>query len=221
MKRVLVVGGTKGIGAVIAQAFHDQGDDVRAVGRGHYLSADTFDVIVFAQRYRGTNPTAGHHDVSIGVTQQILEWIGAKCPRGASVILITSVASRVVLSEQPASYHIAKAGMEALVRYAAVQLGPKGIRVNAIAPGATIKPESREFYNTNQELCSVYEQVVPLQRMGTAEDVADVARFLASDQANYLTGQTIVLDGGLSCVSQESIMRQLSSVKDLEVTRGV
>jgi enoyl-[acyl-carrier-protein] reductase (NADH) len=51
--------------------------------------------------------------------------------------------------------------------------------------------------------------------------VADVARFLASDQANYLTGQTIVLDGGLSCVSQESIMRQLSSVKDLEVTRGV
>jgi NAD(P)-dependent dehydrogenase (short-subunit alcohol dehydrogenase family) len=55
--------------------------------------------------------------------------------------------------------------------------------------------------------------------MGTAEDVADVARFLASDQASYLSGQVITLDGGLSCVSQESIMRTLSAAKDLQVTQ--
>ncbi len=219
MKRVLVVGGTKGIGAVIADTFKAQGEDVKVIGRSDILSAGEYDVIVFAQRYRGSHHAAGHYAVMIDKTRQILDWVGIKCPRGASVIMISSVASRVILSEQPDSYHIAKAGLEALVRYYAVKLGPKGIRVNAIAPGATIKPESREFYNTNEELRSVYEQVVPLQRIGTADDIADVTRFLASDQASYLTGQTIVLDGGLSCVGQESIMRQLSQAKDLQVTQ--
>lgn len=219
MKRVLVVGGTKGIGRVIAETFTDRGSSVTAIGRGHALAAAPYDVIVFAQRYRGHNPSAGHWDVSIGVTRQILGWIGARCPRGASIILISSAAARAVLSEQPDSYHLAKAALEQLVRYYAVQLGPKGIRVNAIAPGATIKPESSVFYAEHPELVSLYEQHCPLQRMGTADDVANVALFLASDQASYLTGQTIVLDGGLSCVSQESIMRAASVAKDLQVTQ--
>lgn len=218
-KRVLVVGGTKGIGAVIADAFCQQGDHVTAIGRGDVLAAAPYHVVVFAQRYRGHNHSAGHQDVTIDLTRHILGWIGMKCPRGASVIMISSIAGRTILSEQPDSYHISKAGLEQLVRFYAVQLGPKGIRVNAIAPGATVKPESRAFYADHPELTDVYRDICPLQRMGTAEDVANTALFLASDQASYLTGQTIVLDGGLSCVSQESIMRTLSAAKDLQVTQ--
>lgn len=219
MKRVLVVGGTKGIGKVIADRFKLQGEDVTAIGRCHMLAAAAYDVIVFAQRYRGTNPWAGHHDVDLGVTRFIMGWVGAKCPPGASLIMISSAAGRVVLSEQPDSYHVMKAALEQLVRYYAVKLGPKGIRVNAIAPGATIKPESRQFYADHPELTDVYAQHCPLGRMGTAQDVADVAEFLASDRAAYVTGQTIVLDGGLSCVSQESIMRAQSAAKDLAITQ--
>lgn len=221
MKRVLVVGGTKGIGKVIADRFREDGAEVRAVGRAQSLGADAYDVIVFAQRYReASNLWAGQLDVSLSLTRHVLGWAGHRCPRGASIIMISSVAGRVVLSEQPDSYHVAKAGLEQLVRYAAVQLGPKGIRVNGIAPGATVKPESAEFYAAHPELTDVYRDCCPLGRIGTANDIADTVLFLASDKATYLTGQILVLDGGLSCVSQESIMRQLSAAKDLAVTQS-
>lgn len=237
MTHLLVVGGTKGIGKVIAERAGATGANVSVMGRSgrwnvnldnaasiaralHYSKEEYGPItqLVFSQRYRNGTPWDGELAVSLTATKYLID----HCMEdGAlrSIVIISSVAGRVVVSEQPAAYHVAKAGLEALVRYYAVTLGPNGIRINAIAPGATVKPESRSFYEQHPEMTQLYAETCPLQRMGTAEDVADVALWLLSDQASYLTGQTIVLDGGLSCVSQETIMRQHSVAKDLQVTQ--
>ena len=114
---------------------------------------------------------------------------------------------------------MAKAAVMQMVRYYAVALGPKGIRVNAVSPGTTVKDESKQFYADHPELEQLYRDIVPLGRMGTAADVAGVVAFLLSDDASFLTGQNIALDGGATLQAQESLARRVSPLKDLPVTR--
>jgi NAD(P)-dependent dehydrogenase (short-subunit alcohol dehydrogenase family) len=106
------------------------------------------------------------------------------------------------------------------VKYYAVTLGPKQIRVNAIIPGLTIKPEARAFYDSHPELEALYKDITPLGRMGTVEDLAHLVDFLISEKSSYLTGQTITLDGGIGLRSAWSLARKVSpSVRDLQVTQ--
>ena len=215
-KTALVIGGTRGIGNVIASRF-EATHTVIAVGRkwdGTLTARPS--VVVFAQRWRGApeDEWAGHLAVTLP-PPYVMEALTA----GASVIMIGSALASTIGTEQSAGYHVAKAGLIQLVRYYAVMLGPKGIRVNMISPGATVKPESEAFYAAHPEITDVYKQVCPLGRMGTANDVADLALFLASPQASYITGQNFVLDGGMSCLSQESLARSLSAAKDIPVTQ--
>ena len=94
----------------------------------------------------------------------------------------------------------AKAAMEALVRYLAVELSPCGIRVNGVSPGY-IDTRSARYYAgdafESRERVQWATQT-PLGRLGTADEVAAVIAFLASDEASFITGQTIVVDGGLT-----------------------
>jgi glucose 1-dehydrogenase len=95
------------------------------------------------------------------------------------------------------SYSISKGGMENMTKTLALEYANRGIRVNAIAPGATITPINEDWVN-NPEKKAVVESHIPMGRAGTSEEMAAAVAFLASDEAAYITGQTLFIDGGLT-----------------------
>ena len=101
-----------------------------------------------------------------------------------------------------AAYCASKGGLRMLTRNLAVELGPLGITINSIAPGAIATPINTALLNDAVKLRSLTEQI-PLGRLGRPEDVAGLAVFLASSEAQYVTGATYVVDGGLTWFYQE------------------
>jgi len=95
-----------------------------------------------------------------------------------------------------ATYCCSKGGLRMLMRDLAVELGPLGITVNNVAPGAIATPINQSLLENKQELDALLANI-PLGRLGTPEDVASLVAFLASDDAAYITGSTFVVDGGL------------------------
>ncbi len=95
-----------------------------------------------------------------------------------------------------ATYCCSKGGMRMLMRNLAVELGPLGITVNNVAPGAIATPINEALLNDKPMLDALLKNI-PLGRMGTPEDVAGLVAYLASDNASYMTGSTLVIDGGL------------------------
>ncbi len=178
--------------------------------------------LVFYQRYRGKGDSwEGELQVSLTATKTLVELCAEHFAADShpSIVIVSSVASRLILAEQPVSYHAAKAAINHMMRYYAVTLGPKGIRVNAVSPDSVIKDESRKFYEENRPLRELYESITPLGRMGTAEDVAHVVEFLCSSRAAFVTGQEIVVDGGLSLVGQAAVARRVANLDQLKITR--
>jgi glucose 1-dehydrogenase len=94
------------------------------------------------------------------------------------------------------TYCCSKGAMRMLMRNLAMELGPLGITVNNVAPGAIITPINKSLLNNKQQLDALLNNI-PLGRMGTPEDVAGMVAFLASDDAAYVTGSTFIVDGGL------------------------
>jgi glucose 1-dehydrogenase len=95
------------------------------------------------------------------------------------------------------SYTISKSGMGGLTRTLALEYADKGIRVNAVGPGAILTPINRDLMESPEHRREV-EKHIPLGRFGTPEEIAAVFAFLASDDASYITGQTIFACGGLT-----------------------
>ena len=95
-----------------------------------------------------------------------------------------------------ATYCCSKGGMRMLMRDLAVELGPLGITVNNIAPGAIATPINKSLLEDKPKLNALLANI-PLGRLGTPEDVAGLVAFLSSDDASYITGSTFVIDGGL------------------------
>jgi NAD(P)-dependent dehydrogenase (short-subunit alcohol dehydrogenase family) len=124
-------------------------------------------------------------------------------------VLVSSAASDVIAAEQGPGYHVAKAGLNQMARYYAVVLGQAGIRVNVVSPGTVLKPENRDFYLGDARLQALFKQVVPLGRMGTAQEIAEVIDFLGSSNASFITGQTLLVDGGVNLLSTETLARSL------------
>ncbi len=178
--------------------------------------------VIFYQRYRGKDdPWQGEIDVSLSGTKTVIELcvdhfdgIGNN-----SIVVLSSSASRFICAEQPVSYHVAKAALIQMVRYYAVILGPRGIRVNAVAPDTVVKDEMRQFYQQQHALRDLYENIAPLRRMGTADDVADVVEFLCSPQSSFITGQEIVVDGGISLAGHGALARRIAELDKLKITR--
>ncbi len=171
--------------------------------------------LVFLQRYRGDKDDwEGEFHTSLTATRHIIDFfiphfqeVGDK-----AIVMVSSVFAKYVGKGQPPSYHVMKAGLDQLMRYYAVNLGEQGIRSNGITPFTFLKEESKHFYLNNEPLHNLYKKIIPLQRMGTTEDSADVIEFLCSPKAGYLTGQNIVVDGGLSLVWPETLARSLAKL---------
>lgn len=113
---------------------------------------------------------------------------------GGSIVNMASV-SGVYPTRGEGPYSAAKAATMALTRSAALEYGPDNIRVNGVAPGF-IRTNLTEFAFDNAGWIEPLERRTPLGRAGTADDVAKVAVFLCSDLAGYVTGQTLLVDGG-------------------------
>jgi len=95
-----------------------------------------------------------------------------------------------------ATYCCSKGGMRMLMRDLSVELGPLGITVNNVAPGAIVTPINKALLEDKPKLDALLGNI-PLGRMGSVDDVAGLVAFLASDDASYITGSTFVVDGGL------------------------
>ncbi|HPT27110.1 MAG TPA: SDR family oxidoreductase [Bryobacteraceae bacterium] len=120
--------------------------------------------------------------------------------RGGAVVNISSVHALVSFAGSPA-YDAAKAGLLGLTRTLAIDHGPDGIRANAICPGYVDTPMTRKWLDSLPNKEAVLRQVEsyhPVGRIGTAADIAEAALFLASDSSTFITGATLVVDGGLT-----------------------
>jgi 3-oxoacyl-[acyl-carrier protein] reductase len=114
-------------------------------------------------------------------------------PEGASVILLSSLAAHAVVGTIYA-YAATKGAIETLVKHFASALGPRGIRVNAVAPGV-VQTDMSNFTKTDSGR-EYALGIQALKRLANADDIGDVVAFLASDQARWITGDTIHIDGG-------------------------
>jgi NAD(P)-dependent dehydrogenase (short-subunit alcohol dehydrogenase family) len=113
-----------------------------------------------------------------------------------SIVNITSM-NGVAPGPNAGSYGATKAGIALLTQQMAIEWGPHGIRVNAIAPGLILAGMSDPLY-ADPEIRAARESKVPLGRLGTADDIASMVVFLASSQSSYVTGQNILVDGGVT-----------------------
>ncbi len=116
--------------------------------------------------------------------------------KGGKMVAISSLGSRLVLPIYTA-VGVSKAALEALTRYLAIELAPRGICVNGIAPGA-VESEALKLYTADPNLPEPAWQTTPAGRMVQPEDIANLVAFLSSQGADMIIGQTIVLDGGVS-----------------------
>lgn len=113
---------------------------------------------------------------------------------GGSMVFVASV-SGISSAPRHAAYGVMKAGLMSWVRSLAVELGPKGVRVNAVAPGVVWTPRISQFLGEKGR--KLQAENAPLQRVAEPSDIASAILFLSSDLAGYVNGQTLVVDGGV------------------------
>jgi glucose 1-dehydrogenase len=150
----------------------------------HDLSSDDFDRVL-AVNLRGAFLCA---------REAIRSFLGTQTP---GVVLNVSSVHQRIPKPSYLGYSVSKGGMANLTTTLALEYGRHGIRVNGIGPGATVTPINRAWVDEPAKRAQV-ESHIPMVRAGTADEMAGVTCFLASDDAAYITGQTLYVDGGLT-----------------------
>lgn len=171
--------------------------------------------LVLLQRFKGQdNPWGGEIATTLTATKNVIDQLSSHfCKNGdKSIVLVSSIASEFISGGQPLAYHMSKAALRQMSRYYAVELGQRGIRVNTVSPCTFIKEENEAFYTEKKDLNNLFQRTIPLGRMGTARESANVIAFLCSSKASFVTGQEIFVDGGVSLLSQESLARKLTEL---------
>jgi len=227
-KRVVVTGGTSGIGAATAQRLRDEGCDVvvlaRTPGPG-VIPCDVSDRAQVAAAFEqvgdldvlvnnaGVSVRSPATDISQDQWDQVLAtnlsgafWVAQAAARrmllgAGGVILNTASTNALVGYRYYADYNATKAGLVALTKSLALEWAPT-IRVNAVCPGYVLTPMQEAEY-TPQMLADVNSRI-PLGRHATPEEMAGLFAYLASDEAAYFTGSVIVMDGGETAGSMVS-----------------
>jgi enoyl-[acyl-carrier protein] reductase III len=118
---------------------------------------------------------------------------------GSSIVAISSLGSDRVLDNYTV-VGVSKAALESLVRYLAVELAPRGIRVNAISAGL-VETGALDYFPNREEMLDFYKRRTPAGRLVGPEDIAAVVCFLASPEADMIRGQTVIVDGGYSVMA--------------------
>ena len=150
----------------------------------HELSSEDFDKVL-AVNLRGSFLCA---------REAIRHFLDEEKP--GSIINVSSV-HQLIPKPDYLGYSASKGGMQNLTRTLALEFAGRGIRVNGIGPGATVTPINRAWIDDPVKRKAV-EEHIPMRRAGDSDEMAGVAAFLASDDAAYITGQTIFVDGGLT-----------------------
>jgi NAD(P)-dependent dehydrogenase (short-subunit alcohol dehydrogenase family) len=119
-----------------------------------------------------------------------------------SIVNISSVHGLLV-AEKKLAYEAAKASVIAVTRQMACDFGQFGIRVNAICPGHIVTERMQQRWDKNPSLLRMFAAQYPLRRVGKPEDIANAIRFLCSDEAAFITGHALVVDGGITIQFQE------------------
>jgi NAD(P)-dependent dehydrogenase (short-subunit alcohol dehydrogenase family) len=213
-KRVVVTGGTSGIGAATLQRFREEGAEVISLALDGEIECDVAD----AGQVEAAFEQIGELDVlvanaGISIRAPFLEireedWRRVldvnltgvfHCAQQAArrmdtgVILMTASTNGLSGHENYADYNASKAGVILLARTMARELAPR-IRVNAVCPGYVLTPMQRAEYT--DEMLAAVNDGIPLQRHAEPEEIAALFAFLASDDARYITGAAIAIDGG-------------------------
>lgn len=220
-RTVLITGGSRGLGAAISTALAAQGHLIIAPARSDldlselssveaWISKNQalpIDILINNAGINILNPIAS---ITIDSWQSMLQTnltsamllIQAFAPametqRWGRILNISTIFS-MVTKERRAAYSMTKAALNALTRSAAVEYGPSGILVNALAPGYVNTELTRQ--NNSLEALGTITTTIPLRRMAEPEELALAAAFLVSEQNSYLTGQIITVDGGFTCL---------------------
>ncbi|MBS1984652.1 MAG: SDR family oxidoreductase [Bdellovibrionales bacterium] len=218
-KLALVTGGSRGLGKAMCELLSARGVQVVAPGREELDLSSSASIDAFLK-----TPVAGKIDILInnaGINNpEAIEQIsdknwqetlqinltaplkliqgvapGMKARGWGRIVNVSSVFS-VVTREKRAAYSAVKSGLNGLTRTAAVELAPFGILVNSIAPGYVDTDLTRK--NNPPEVLEKIIQTIPARRLAKPNEIVETVAFLVSEANGYLTGQTVVVDGGFS-----------------------
>ena len=219
-RTVFLTGGARGIGAAIRKELLTAGYNVVSPSRDELDLASKDSVEAYLRDHSdiavdilinnaGMNVPEKISEISwdtwnatlqtnLGSAVRLIQFLApGMSSRGYGRILNTSSILGMVTKEGRAAYSMTKAALNALTRSAALEFGAGGVLVNSLAPGY-VDTELTRKNNSPEALASIISSI-PLGRMADPKELARVAGFLVSDQNTYLTGQTIVVDGGFTC----------------------
>ena len=192
-----------GVRAAVFQANIGNKEEVEALFKATISEFDTIDVLINNAGITRDNLMLRMSDedfdevININLkgvfylTRVASKWMFKK--RSGKIVNITSV-SGVTGNVGQSNYAASKAGVIGLTKTVAKEFAPRGIQVNAVAPGF-IKTDMTDTLDA--EVKGKFQETIPLKRFGKPEDIANMVGFLASDHANYITGQVFHVDGGL------------------------
>jgi NAD(P)-dependent dehydrogenase (short-subunit alcohol dehydrogenase family) len=170
--------------------------------------------LIFFQRFRGEGDAwRDEIETSLTATKSIVEALQDKFAAGEkAIVIVSSINGALIAGYLPIGYHVVKAALQQMVRYWAITLGGHGIRVNSVSPGTVLKEESKQFFLRDRKLSNLYRRITPLRRFGYAREVAGVISCLCGERTSFVTGQDIVVDGGVSLQWQEALARELLNI---------